>query len=546
MISTYTLNHLGIVAGTCEELKIAETIDALIPPDPQQKVTTGQAVVAMIINGLGFSNRPLYLFPQFFDKKPVDVLIGGDVTPEELNDDTIGRAFDRTFSFGCTELFSYISSAAMTEARVSKKFSHLDTTTFSVYGEYESSGYEDAAIHITYGHSKLKRPDLKQIFLNLLVSFDGGVPFFMEALDGNSSDSVVLRETVTSFKKGLRANLKEVSYLVADSKFYSEETIGAVQDGLLWISRVPNTVGEAREITEDTARNLDILEPLEGEGYTYRRYGSDYGGVKQRWLVIHSEQARKRAVNTVAKAVEKDFEALRKQAKKLRGKGYYCEPDARDSLSLLNKKAKYHNVNITEIEREEKYKGRGRPPKDGKKERTVTFYPVYGIERDEGSIELKINKRSIFIVATNELSNTELTDQEIFDNYKGQKHVERGFRFLKDPLFFASSLYLKKPERIVSLTMIMCLSLLVYSICERKLRKTLKELDETVNDQVGKPTQRPTLRWIYQLFEDVHLVRIGEGDSDIRTVVKNVRPDGEIALRMLGREYMDKYLTGEH
>lgn len=545
MISTYTLNHLGIVAGTCEELKIADVIDSLIPPDPQQKVTTGQAVVAMIINGLGFSNRPLYLFPQFFEKKPVDVLIGGDITPEELNDDTIGRALDKTFSFGCTELFSYIASAAMTEADVSKKFSHLDTTTFSVYGEYESSVEEDSAIHITYGHSKLKRPDLKQIFLNLLVSFDGGVPFFMEALDGNSSDSLVLRETVTSFKKGLKANLKEVSYLVADSKFYSKETIRAVKNDLLWISRVPNTITEAKEITEDTARNIDGLKPLEGEGYTYRRYGSNYGGVKQRWLVIHSEQAKKRAVNTVAKAVEKDSEKLRKQAKKLRSKGYYCEPDARNSLMLLNKKAKYHNVTITDIRSEEKYKGRGRPPKDGKKEKTVTFYPVYRIERREESIELEIDKRSIFIVATNELSNSNLTDQEIFNNYKGQKHVERGFRFLKDPLFFASSLFLKKPERIVSLTMIMCLSLLVYSICERKLRKTLKELNETVNNQVGKPTKKPTLRWIYQLFEDVHLVEIEE-DGSIRTLVKNVRPDGEIALKMLGQKYMDKYLTGEH
>ena len=74
----------------------------------------------------------------------------------------------------------------------------------------------------------------------------------------------------------------------------------------------------------------------------------------------------------------------------------------------------------------------------------------------------------------------------------------------------------------------------------------MKELDETVNDQVGKPTHKPTLRWIYQLFEDVHLVKIGDGDSNIRTVVKNVRPDGEIALRMLGQKYMDKNLTGEH
>ena len=544
MISTYTLNHLGIVAGTCKELRIAELIDILIPPDPQQKVTAGQAMVAMIINGLGFSNRPLYLFPQFFEKKPVDMLIGENITPEYLNDDTIGRALDKTFSFGCTELFCYIASMAMKDAEVSKKFGHLDTTTFSVHGEYESSNEEDAAIHITYGHSKLKRPDLKQIFLNLLVSFDGGVPFFMEALDGNSSDSVVLRETVTEFKKGLKENLKEVSYLVADSKFYSKETICAIKNDLLWISRVPDSIKEARTITEQTAQMINDLDPLDGEGYFYRRYESMYGGVKQRWLVILSKQAEKRAVNTVAKAVENDFEKLRKQAKKLRQKGYYCEPDARNTLLLLRKGTKYHTINIAKIEKEEKYKGRGRPPKNNKKEKNVTFYPNYQIEKNKEAIDLEIKKRSIFIVATNELSESELTDQEIFDNYKGQKHVERGFRFLKDPLFFASSLFLKKPERIVSLTMIMCLSLLVYSICERKLRNMLKEFGEAINNQLGKPTQKPTLRWVYQLFEDVHYIKIEE-HNNAWVEVKNVRPDGEMALKMLGQNYMDYYLIGK-
>lgn len=533
MIFTYTLNHLGIVAGTCKELRIAEIIDTLIPTDPQQKVTTGQAIVAMIINGLGFSNRPLYLFPQFFDKKPVDILIGEAIGPEHLNDDTMGRALDRAFSFGCTELFCYLASTAIEREGVSKKFSHLDTTTFSVHGEYEEEGEE--VIHITYGHSKLKRPDLKQVFLNLLVSFDGGIPFFMETLDGNSSDSVVLRETVTTFKKGLKANLKEVSYLVADSKFYSEETIRAVKNELLWISRVPTNIKEAKVIIEETAQ-MNRLIPLEGEGYYYRRHESGYGGVRQRWLIIFSEQAEKRAMSTVAKAVEKDFERLQKQAKKLQ-KGYYCELDARKTLSHLN--TRYHTVDIA-IERREKYRGRGRPPKKKNKEKTVTFHPIYHIERDREAINLEIKKRSIFIVATNELS-SELTDQEIFDNYKGQKHVERGFRFLKDPLFFASSLFLKKPERIVSLTMVMCLSLLVYSICERKLRKMLKELNETINNQTGKPTQKPTLRWIYQLFEDVHYIKIEE-DNTVRTEVKNIRPDGELALKMLGQNYMNYYL----
>ena len=203
MISTYTLNHLGIVSGLCEELQLRETVDALIPPDPQQKVTTGQAVVAMIINGLGFSNRRLYLFPQFFEFKPVDLLVGKGLSAEDLNDDTVGRALDRLFNYGCTELFCYVASVATKIMGVDKKFGHLDTTTFSVHGDYESSAEEGAAIHITYGHSKKKRPDLKQIFVNLLVSSDGAIPLFMQTLNGNSSDVTTFRKTVTEFRKGL-------------------------------------------------------------------------------------------------------------------------------------------------------------------------------------------------------------------------------------------------------------------------------------------------------------------------------------------------------
>jgi transposase len=150
MIATYTLNNLGLVAGTCRELGIAKYVDTIIPPDPQQKVTTGQAIVAMIINGLGFSNRTLYLFPQFFEKKPVDILIGKGLTAEDLNDDTIGRSLDRMFSYGCTELFSSIAFYATEKEQVNKKFGHLDSTTFSLYGDYKSSEEEGAASLMEY------------------------------------------------------------------------------------------------------------------------------------------------------------------------------------------------------------------------------------------------------------------------------------------------------------------------------------------------------------------------------------------------------------
>ncbi|MDZ7706212.1 MAG: IS1634 family transposase [Trueperaceae bacterium] len=91
--------------------------------------------------------------------------------------------------------------------------------------------------------------------------------------------------------------------------------------------------------------------------------------------------------------------------------------------------------------------------------------------------------------------------------YKSQtSSVERGFGFLKDPLFFADSLFLKKPARIMALLMVMGLSLLVYALAEHRVRTQLAARDESVPDQTGKPTQRPTMRRIFQMMEGVDLL----------------------------------------
>lgn len=539
MISTYTLNNLGLVAGTCKELRIAELVDSLIPPDPQQKVTTGQAIVSMIINGLGFSNRTLYLYPQFFERKPVDIFIGKGLVAEDLNDDTIGRSLDRMFTYGCTELFGSISLHATELEQVNKKFGHLDTTTLSLYGDYKSSEEEGAAIHITYGPSKLKRPDLKQLFLNLLVASDGGIPLFMQALDGNSSDNVVFRKTVTEFRKGLKSNLQQIDYWIADSKFYTKETISQVKDDVKWISRVPDTIKEARLEIQHTARTLDQLQPLKDEKYSYRSHRSHYGGVAQRWLIIFSTDAKKRSAETVKKAIKKEYTEIDCQSRKRGKKGFHCEADAKNSVTLFQKKLRYHTITIDSMNVKVKYKGRGRPAKNAEKE--LLFCPYYHIELDKEEMESMIKRKAIFIIATNELDHTKLNDVEIFDHYKDQTKVERGFRFLKDPLFFSSSLFLKKPERIVALTMLMCLSLLIYSICERKLRMLLRSVGKSINSQLGKPTQRPTLRWVYQIFEDVHLVKIGENGT-CRYEVTNLRDDAIVVLDVLGPNYKEMYL----
>jgi len=74
-ITTTQIDHFGIVAGIFDQLGIAEVVDKKIPKIGHHKLTHSDAVKAMIINGLGFTTQRLYLFPEFYEKLPVERLI---------------------------------------------------------------------------------------------------------------------------------------------------------------------------------------------------------------------------------------------------------------------------------------------------------------------------------------------------------------------------------------------------------------------------------------------------------------------------------------
>jgi transposase len=111
-----------------------------------------------------------------------------------------------------------------------------------------------------------------------------------------------------------------------------------------------------------------------------------------------------------------------------------------------------------------------------------------------------------FIVATNVLDCDELGAVNVLSEYKKQQSSERGFRFLKDPLFFSSSVFLKSPKRIMALAMVMALCLLVYTLAQRKLRQALRQENTGIANQLGKLTDTPTMRWVFQCFQAIHLV----------------------------------------
>jgi transposase len=246
------LDHLGIVAGVCQEIGLASWLDAQAPGSRQQ-VSVGTATLAMVLNGLGFSNRQLYLVPQFFANKPVEHLLGPGITAEMLNDDCLGRTLDWLYAHDLTKLFAGIASRARQIFGITAKQVHVDTTSFSVSGEYARAEGDDATvIAITYGYSRDHREDLKQWMLALATTQEGDAPLFMQPLDGNSSDKVSLIAAIMAIQRQLREADGEASVYVADNGVYSETNITQLnQAGVKWVSRVSETLSEAKTIVQE-------------------------------------------------------------------------------------------------------------------------------------------------------------------------------------------------------------------------------------------------------------------------------------------------------
>jgi transposase len=104
-LESKNLDHLGIIAGIIDEIGIVEKINEIFLVDIREKVNTGEVVKAIILNGLGFVSRPLYLFPDFFQDKTIEHLIKEGIKASDLNDDKIGRVMDKLYKYGLTKIF---------------------------------------------------------------------------------------------------------------------------------------------------------------------------------------------------------------------------------------------------------------------------------------------------------------------------------------------------------------------------------------------------------------------------------------------------------
>lgn len=240
-------SHLPIVKEYAKRMGMIDTVDRTV--DSQMELKPGLAVLAMVIDTLS-GRSPLYRLVDFFEDKDVELLLGVDVSPELFSDYNLGRVLDRIYEAGSMQIFSRIAQNAFDVFAVDTRKVHFDTTSISVYGDYDVA---DPPFTITYGHNKDKRPDLKQFLLSMLC-VDHNIPILGGTKDGNASDKTINNEVLSTISSHMANHgLTPGAYVyVADSAFVTPANLEKAKDNkIAFLTRLPATYSECDRVIEE-------------------------------------------------------------------------------------------------------------------------------------------------------------------------------------------------------------------------------------------------------------------------------------------------------
>ena len=324
------------------------------------------------------------------------------------------------------------------------------------------------------------------------------------------------------------------SIYVADSALYSSDNIQQLRN-LNWITRIPRSIKTAKILAE--AMSDEVLVESKIPGYRIGSCCCDYGQVRQRWLIIESEKRLQSDLKQLEKRLAKQLKIAKNELKSLMRQDFACRYDAQKTADKLSQSWKYYCLESINIETNTHYSQPGRPAQNQSPEH-FTYRVTARVIPHKDTIEIARRQAGRFILGTNVLDEKTLPNDEILIEYKGQQSSERGFRFLKDPLFFTSSVFLNTPRRVAALAMVMGLCLLVYTLGQRQLRQALAHCEETIPNQLKQPTSTPTLRWVFQCFQAVHLVVL-----DRQLQISNLTDTRVRILRFLGSPCQKYYLV---
>lgn len=523
------IGHLGLVASIFDQFSITSKIDALIPKTSNnQKITHAQAIQAMVYLGLGFTRKRLYSARDFFTNTPVEDLLGSGTDSDQFNYDVLGAALDAIHTYGPQKFFTDVAFSTLLENNLMSKVVRMDSTTHSFFGRKYS---KKTNLRICFGHAK-QRHDLPQL-VQLLMTTDHGLPFWSESFTGSESDREIFQSSILCVQKYFKqAGGNDDTTIVADSALYSKRFLLNKEIDGFWITRVPESIRQAKELVESDKTKHVWLE-LDG-GIKFTETFCKYGGKRQRWILVSHRESKYKELATLEKSLQRETELIEKKVKKLNARVFKTHEAMNLEFQRIKRQHPLFKFRNSPVGVYKKKRGFKRPVQVGV--RSLVFF-------DENKTKIKKlqNKKGRFIIATNNFD-TMMSGDEVVKIYRGQTSKMEGcFKFLKDSSFRLNEIFLKKVERIEAMMSVMALSLFINNLGQMLLREELKENEQSIPNQLGKPTQTPTLKWAFQLMEKVVKIRIQlksnvrEQFHGIGTAQKTIIDSfGEVAQRIYG------------
>ena len=134
-IEVYPVQHLPIIKAYADQLGLVSLINHYVPTE--MDVDAGTIVLGLVLDTLS-GRSPLYRLEEFFAYQDTALLLGKALPPHAFTDDTVGRVLDRLYDFGTMRLFTACAVRAVTRFDLERRYVHFDTTSRSVWGDYQS------------------------------------------------------------------------------------------------------------------------------------------------------------------------------------------------------------------------------------------------------------------------------------------------------------------------------------------------------------------------------------------------------------------------
>ena len=538
---------LIVIATYLNRLGFKESINRYVKWDPAQwKYSPGVLAQLLIIAVFIPANKKVALsrIRQVYAGMDLELLAGEPVEPAELFDGFFATMLDRLWEAGCENFLSTIALTVRTVFDLQPNYVlHSDTTSHVLHGDYDSS--EDASdpslVRPTYGYSKDKRDDLKQIMTGMVTDGDGLIRF-SHVLDGNTADCKYNYMMIKTLQEVYGDDFSRYTY-IADSKMLNKKNLDLISRDdkpVKIISRIPeNFAGKLAEKIRiqaykkpDEWNSLGICcEHPAGKGkepeYWVQTFKRQVFSLPV-WIHIYKSGDAERRLQS---KIEKDRAKFESDLKILTDREYACEPDANtDLVAFLKSHSKsFFSASLSAVESVNEKNPVGRPSAKPKTKKIEVVWAVCAgkITQNEGKIELQRQKDESFCLLTNIDPDT-LGSREVLLRYKAQHKVEHNFSVLKMPLL-ASTLFLEKPERIEAMMTLLYFSVLMHGILQVISRTRIATCEEPPRlGTENRPLIRPKSETMLNILALYEIISKGDAVS-----IRSKIPERRTQLNLL-------------